>query len=248
MSKVLYEHPLNEKVRTYLRFEHCLHQLDMGLESATATGYYPFFGALFECFDVIDRSDIKNELHKELELIQENLTLWATYPNVDVDALENTRNKIQDTNGHLPAAYQQLQHLKEDPFLYALRQRFSISGGNCSYDLPSLHYWRQLPDKVRADTVEQWILPIRHYQVALGSVMQFLRERDGFHDTKAESGMFADSADKIELLRIKMPDDANCFPSISGNKFRFAIRFMNLSVDNNKNFVEEDIPFLLSRC
>ena len=248
MASVTYEHPLNQKVRAYLRLEHFLTQIDAALINVDANGYYPFFHGLFDCLDVIEKSDIKTEMSKELDALQQNLTQWSQYPNVDKAALGQALDAVTSINTHMPTAYQQLQHIKDDPFLMSLRQRFTITGGNCRHDLPNLHFWCQQAVDVRERTIQQWLLPIRHYQYALQSVLKFLREKGKFQSIAAESGMYADAAEGLEMLRIKLPQEAQYYPSVSGNRFRFAIRFQGLQQDQGHGFIEQTVNFQLARC
>ena len=47
--------------------------------------------------------------------------------------------------------------LKEDKLLSAIRQRFAIPGGACSFDLPNLHFWLQQPLEQRLAEIAQWL-------------------------------------------------------------------------------------------
>jgi cell division protein ZapD len=50
-----YEHPLNEKVRIYLRLEHLLKQLHDSSELSDPWQYTIFFNALFDLLELIEQ-------------------------------------------------------------------------------------------------------------------------------------------------------------------------------------------------
>ncbi|MDQ1227178.1 cell division FtsZ-interacting protein ZapD [Pantoea ananatis] len=77
---VLFEHPLNEKMRTWLRVEFLIDQLHdiMPLEN-TATAL-TFFRLVGELLDIFERGDMRTELLKELERQQTKLRAWADVP------------------------------------------------------------------------------------------------------------------------------------------------------------------------
>ena len=52
MTEILYEHPLNEKMRTYLRLEHLLNQLQNLTSLENEWQQQAFFNVLFEVIDV----------------------------------------------------------------------------------------------------------------------------------------------------------------------------------------------------
>jgi cell division protein ZapD len=73
-THILFEHPLNEKMRTWLRIEFLIQQLSQHLpvnDHATAL-HFPQCGDLL---DVIERGDVRTELLKELSASSVNCRL-----------------------------------------------------------------------------------------------------------------------------------------------------------------------------
>lgn len=67
MTQLVYEHPLNEKLRTYLRLEAGLSQLRQQSDLADDARQQGFFSSLFAVLETIDRNDIRPDLLKDIE-------------------------------------------------------------------------------------------------------------------------------------------------------------------------------------
>jgi cell division protein ZapD len=57
MSQAIYEFPLNEKVRTYLRLEQLFKQLEQGKIASEDWQYINFLSCLFTLLDLSERID-----------------------------------------------------------------------------------------------------------------------------------------------------------------------------------------------
>ena len=73
MSHAVYEFPLNEKVRSYLRIEQLFKQLKQGTQATEDFQFISFFEALFTLLDLLERLDIRNDVLKDIEVHEKNL-------------------------------------------------------------------------------------------------------------------------------------------------------------------------------
>ncbi len=76
-TQVLFEHPLNEKMRTWLRIEFLIQQLSINLPIADHAGALHFFRNISDLLDVFERGEVRTELLKELERQQRKLQAWV---------------------------------------------------------------------------------------------------------------------------------------------------------------------------
>ena len=67
MTTILYEHPLNERIRNYLKLEQLFKQVDSCVPADIFINHQIFFNALFAIIDTLERSDIRGDLIKDLE-------------------------------------------------------------------------------------------------------------------------------------------------------------------------------------
>ncbi|HEX5792013.1 MAG TPA: cell division protein ZapD [Rheinheimera sp.] len=248
MTELIYEHPLNEKLRTYLRLEYLLAQLH-GLSALdNEWQQQAFFNTLFDLIEVLDRNDIRPDLIKDCERCESALVAWAKHPSVAGDKLQPVLQQAVRLQSDLLRSGKFVGNLKEDKFLAPLRQRFAIPGGTCYFDVPQLHYWLNLPLAQRRQTADSWYSELGLLQLAISFVLGFSREKGQFNDVSADNGFYQSNTEQHELLRIRYPLDAGVYPTVSGNKYRYAIRFMQLCDESGRSNSEKNIRFQLACC
>ncbi len=64
---IVYEHPLNERIRTFLRLEHLFSETAYFLPQPEEWGSRAAIGGLIKINSIFTRADIKTEILKELE-------------------------------------------------------------------------------------------------------------------------------------------------------------------------------------
>lgn len=248
MTELIYEHPLNEKLRTYLRLEYLLAQLHGLLALDSEWQQQAFFNALFDLIEVLDRNDIRPDLIKDCERCESALVAWAKHPSVAGDKLQPVLQQAVQLQSDLLRSGKFVGNLKEDKFLAPLRQRFAIPGGTCYFDVPQLHYWLNLPLAQRRQTADSWCTELGLLQQAVSFVLGFSREKGQFAEVSADNGFYQSNTEQHELLRIRYPLDAGVYPTVSGNKYRYAIRFMQLCDESGRSNSEKNIRFQLACC
>ena len=242
-TQVLFEHPLNEKMRTWLRIEFLIQQLTVNLPIADHAGALHFFRNVSELLDVFERGEVRTELLKELDRQQRKLQTWIGVPGVDQSRIEALIQQLKAAGSVLISAPRIGQFLREDRLIALVRQRLSIPGGCCSFDLPTLHIWLHLPQAQRDSQVETWIASLNPLTQALTMVLDLIRQSAPFRKQTSLNGFYQDNGGDADLLRLL---DSQLYPQISGHKSRFAIRFMPLDTENGQ--VPERLDFELACC
>jgi cell division protein ZapD len=248
MATILYEHPLNERIRNYLKLEQLFAQVDNSLPENIIDCHHVFFNTLFTIIDCLERNDIRGDLIKDLEKLEQNLVVWSKYPDIDHNAINKNLQQTVKLSCQLKGNSPQWWQLKEDKLLASLKQRFAIQGGNASFDLPQLHFWlhRKL-EKISTD-MNQWRALLDQIRDALSLILKFIRQRSDFEKIETESGFYQDSGEGILLLRIRIADNAHYYPSVSGNRFRYSIRFMLPCEESGRRYSNQTTKFQLARC
>ena len=248
MTTILYEHPLNERIRNYLKLEQLFLQAYSCANTDIQTNHQVFFNALFAIIDTLERSDIKGDLIKDLEKLQQNLVIWSQAPDIDSTALEDNLRETVALSCQLKAYNQTWYQLKENKLLASLKQRFAIQGGNSSFDLPQLQFWLHQPTEQVATQIKHWLSLLTNIKNSLALVLKFIRQRAEFQLIETESGFYQDSGEGLLLLRIKISQHAQYYPTISGNKFRYSIRFMLPCEINGRSYSNQATKFQLACC
>lgn len=249
-NTTVYEFPLKEKVRNYLRIEHLMGQLKQGANGLDNGLSLYFFEQLFTLLDLFERIDIRTDIIKDLDAHEKNLVHWSQLPNIDNEALQQTLKSIINVRDKLKATKKISAVLRDDKFLASIRQRFAIPGGTCSFDLPNLHYWCHRPLGQRQEDIKQWIMSFALTEEAISIALSFLRERTAFSTIESENGFYQGVADdRNELIRIRCQTNEDFYPTLSGNKYRYAIRFMYYSPPAGRTgAVEQPVKFDLAAC
>lgn len=246
VSTVLFEHPLNEKMRTWLRIEFLLEQLYANSQLSAIAPALTFFRTVSDLLDVLERGEIRTDLLKELERQQQKLLLWADVPGVDMARIHELRAELKETGSVLMSAPRMGQALKEDRLIALVKQRLSIPGGCCSFDLPTLHIWLHMPQSQRDNDVQKWLASLTPLHNALTRVLDLIRQSGPFRNQISLNGFFQDNAEDADLLRLRLSLEHQLYPQVSGHKTRYAIRFLPL--DSEKGQVPARLNFELACC
>lgn len=245
-THVLYEYPLNEKMRTWLRIEFLLNQLNAQLPLSDHATALHFFRNAGDLLDLFERGDVRSELVKELDRQQRKLQAWVEVPGVDQEMIATLRQKLKASSSVLLAAPRMGQQLREDKLIALVRQRLSIPGGCCSFDLPGLQLWLYLPQEKRDAQVSAWLHSLEPLEHSLRLVLDLVRNSSALRKQTSLNGFYQDNAEDTDLLRLQLNLADELYPQISGHKSRFAIRFLPL--DSEKGSVPERLDFELACC
>ena len=138
--------------------------------------------------------------------------------------------------------------LKEDKFLSSLKQRFAIQGGNSIFDLPQLQFWVSRPITETQADMNHWLSLLDQIKYALSLTLKFIRQKCEFETIKTKSGFYQDSGEGLLLLRIRINAEQNFYPTVSGNRFRYSIRFMHPCEISGRKYSEQATSFELAKC
>lgn len=245
-THILFEHPLNEKMRTWLRIEFLVQQLNSNLPIVDHASALHFFRNVGDLLDVFERGEVRTELLKELERQQRKLQQWSEVPGVDQHRIDALRQQLKTSGSVLMTAPRIGQVLREDRLIGLVRQRLSIPGGCCSFDLPTLHIWLHSPQSTRDAQVVRWLESLQPMNQALNLILDLVRNSAPFRRQTSLNGFFQDNGEDADLLRLQLALDAQLYPQISGHKSRFAIRFLPL--DSENGIVPDRLDFELACC
>ncbi|MFM2483129.1 cell division protein ZapD [Celerinatantimonas sp. YJH-8] len=242
-NKLIFEHPLNEKVRTYLRVENLFDTLEQTTKMQDASQVQNFFRTLFDLNEVLDRSEWRSDLLKDLDKQRQRLRQWANLPQTDTSKVQEALTKANQLFSKINQQPKLSNLIKEDRFLNMLRQRLALPGGACSFDLPQLYYWYHLNEVQRDVDLLRWLTPFMEVASAMGFILSMLRGQSLQEYVVAKGGFYQGQREGCALLRLEISSEVPCFPTISGHKNRFAIKFMTLD-----GAIQNDLNFSLTCC
>lgn len=248
---ISYEYPLSERVRTLLRLEDLYEKASFFTAKAEAVEHHVALLLLFEILEVAGRADLKSDLLQELERQKQTLEGLRTNPAISEEALNRVLWEIDQTSSRLLQMSGKFgQDLRENEWLMSIKQRTSIPGGACEFDLPSYHYWLHQNAELRRRDVASWLAPFQPIYDGIAIVLRLLRESGKSSQQTAYQGVFQQMmAGRVaQMLRVRLKRDYACVPEISANKYALNIRFTTQGGTPRPKVVESDVEFELTFC
>ena len=197
---IVYEMPLNERMRNFLRLDFLYHQAVHHHTRSDPWSTRAAVDALLEILAITSRGDLRGEVLKDLERQMSQLSTFGTRPGVDASRLRLLLTKMHRLREELTAAGALfLQRLRDSEFLNAIKHRSTIPGGTCEFDLPDYTHWLNQPDELRGADFANWLAIIRPLGDADGDVYHGERV---YTDVNAESAMQHGQAMGLDWLGV----------------------------------------------
>ena len=248
---ISYEYPLNERVRTLLRLEDLFQRLEYFLSKPEALEHHVALLLLFEIYEVASRADLKSELLQELERQKQALEPLRGNPEISQSALDNVLRQIDQSASRLFKSSGKIgQELRENDWLMSIKQRTTIPGGICEFDLPSYHFWLHLAPEAQRRDLDTWIAPFLVIRDAVDIVLKLLRSSGKTTHEVARAGTYQQMmAGRVaQLVHIQLGPDFPCVPEISANKYALNIRFTTQEGMQRPRVAEQNVEFDLTFC
>lgn len=255
MSMIIYEFPTTERIRILLRIEDLFQRLQYFVAQTDSLQHHAALGVLFEIMEVATRGDLKSDMLQELEKQKKIIEQSSSFshslnnPHLLADIYLAQRQL-------LASAGKFAQHLRENEWFMLLKQRMSIPGGSCEFDLPLYHYWLNLPVEERKNYFTDWTAPLVPMCFAIGIILKLLRETAKSESLFALDGAFqrvstgrALLEKPAQLLQVRLDPQYRCVPELSSNKYALNMRFMQaIYTGARPQKINQDIPFELLFC
>ncbi len=252
-EQIIFEHPLSERTRTLLRFEHLFSTTVYHSQQETNWNSRAAVDGIVDMHNILlSRTDIKSELLKELGRYKLYFQGLKDSPDVDHERLDKTTKEIEESSLEIQKNIGQIgRELRDNDFIQSILNRSGIPGGKCSFDLPLYHYWLEQPAATRTAQLQQWLEAINPIQRAVILLLSIMRDSASPTEEYAEYGMFQmslNSKSPARLIRIGLPIDSGILPKISGSRHRFTVRFLKVDAQNKTKQISQNIQFQLTCC
>lgn len=249
----VYEQPLNERMRTFLRLDFLYQQTLYHEERGDQWSTRAAVSSLLEILAITARGDIRSEVLKELERQMTVMHEFSARPGVDGGRLKAVLSNLARLRTELNnAGALFMQRLRDSEFLNSIKHRSSIPGGTCEFDLPDYRHWLDQPTQVRTATFDDWMVTIRPLCDAVTELLWLTRETGRPRSEVAVSGSFQLALERdnpCQLIRITLPECTLLFPEISGSHHRCSVRFLRWNgLATRPSQAEGDVPFQLVTC
>lgn len=251
-AMLVFEQPINERVRSFLRLEFLNTRLQHTINGESEWDSRSSIDVLLDILSMLGRGDIKTELIKELERQTTSLEKLRDKPGVDatlleglVDELRYYYRRLYDHSGQLGS------ELKHNELIKSISQRSSMAGGTSHIDLPNYYYWLEQPAPWRIDYLKSWLNTLDPLMPAIQLVLKLIRNSSTPSNEFAPGGIFSrelDTEGQFQMIQVLVPQSEKCIAEISGGKYRANVRFLDPGLDERPVSCGRDIHFQLSCC
>jgi len=253
LAPIVYEQPLNERMRTFLRLEFLYTQATYHSELDSAWSARAAVSSLLEILAITARGDSRSDVLKELERHVNVLKEYQSKTGVDPSRLKSLMSNLIKLREDLSTVGGNFMGpLRDSEFLSAIKHRSAIPGGTCDFDLPDYSYWLSRPAEVRAAEFGSWLELIRPLCDSIAELLWLTRQNAKRKSEMATGGIFQlqfERENPCQLVRVTLPAQSDLFPEISANQHRCTIRFLSwTNATSRPVHVELDVPFLLTCC
>ncbi len=250
----IYEHPLNERVRLFLRLELIYNQATHFKTVADIYEAQMCFNSLFALMNISKRYELRSEILKELIRMQNMLNSAQQHEGAD-------KNKIKELLIEINSCISGLHNLdsskilavQNDELLNTIKLRNIHDTGTYFFEIPELQFWLLQSNDDKQYQINNWMEPFRAFRDSIAFILKIIRESSKPTAECAKSGMFLKTTAReitpYQLLRVKVNGIQNAYPQISGGKHRFSIRFIERSTfEKGISQITTDVNFELQTC
>lgn len=249
---ILYEYPLNERIRTMLRLEDLFERLEFFVRREHPLDHHVAITTLFELLEAAGRADLKSDLLQELDRQRQALAQFRNRPGVSQQALDAILAQVDSAHASLGALTGKTgQHLRDNEWLMSVRSRTIIAGGACEFDLPSYYAWQHRPADARRQDLAGWAAPFLPIRDSLAIVLRLLRESAQRASLVAQPGAGYQQplgGKTYQMVQVRLDPEAGAIPEISANKYLLWIRFTAQDGDLRPRPFEGAVAFELALC
>jgi len=256
-KNITYEHPMNERIRNLLRIEHLYNIIKNCSEEDSEYNSREILKALLQISELLVRSDMKNEIIKELKRQLEVFNILKNNDKygdlIDIDRLSILNSIINEQLNNLQdLTYHPGEIIKNNELIRVFSQRINIPGGTCNFDLPRLHYWLEQSESKRKQDLINWSSDLSPIKESTNILLDNIRKFNVLTYEDASSGFYhkqIGASVSCQLIQVIVNSGSTYYPDISGVKHRFTVRFMEELDSHSKPIqTQNDIRFELHCC
>ncbi len=254
-SAILYEFPLRDSTRLFLRLEVLGEQLKHASGHRDAETNRSAAHAVLGALDLVFREDLRAHLLQQVYHLQRNYEILRAREDIRQEGLQAILEELEEFRQELAQLKSsEVRTLRFDPLISALRQRDSVTDAAMAVDLPLYQWWLNAGAERCRDDIKRWIETFQPLLEANRKFLTLLRQRGEYRDCEARQGGFTASitlGHELWMVRIAVPVDTPCFPQVSGTSDSGKIHVRFMQTPSGRDAAEPyrvDFPFKLAVC
>lgn len=250
-SRIIYEFPITNRMRSFLRFEYLIGKIEASVNERDNP--VETIQTLHELLELMRYNDIKSELLRHIRWQEQKLLEFSDNPPVNQDKLSRLVEEKQQMLKELHEFDLPTADYADNHFLNSTKLRLSIPGGTCNFDLPQLHAWLHFSEEAKRKDLETWVKPFQRLKAALQNTLSLTRMSAEFSRETAESGHYISrplrSGHSHSMIRIATENAPKIYPEVSSGPSRFTVYFFTIEdLDTRPCQTRRDVPFEWAGC
>jgi cell division protein ZapD len=248
---VMYEQPANEAVRVCLRLENLFCKVAHWLNGSNNWDSVAALQTVLEILSVLDRSDFKSKLLKEISHYYSLFKNYKTSSKVDQQKLTEISMKLDENVTKLNELTGRIgQQLYNNKFIHLAYQGL-VNSGIGGIDATTFHAWLHQPLHVRKQQIQSWLEEFSVIQHAVSLILYLIRQSNLPEQKIAYKGIYQGNGPSgksiCQLIRVVINLDTGIYPNVSIGRHTFAISFSQFDLQGGQ-LIKEDVPFELTYC
>ncbi len=251
-SPIIYEHPLNERLRFFLRLEFLFRQARHSMRGEAVWDSHNTLTTLLEILSIVSRVDIKTEVIKELDRISGTLNALTETPDINHETLKQLLATLSGFKSQLHSMEGPLaKELRENELFKLVIQRSGIPGGLCDFDLPQYRHWLKSSPETRIENAKYWLSTLDTLRLSVELMLKLIRESADPVPQIAENGNYhqtLETSTPYQMIRVWLPAQSPYFVEVSAGRHRLTARFMEASTTTRPTQTTDKVDFHISCC
>ena len=226
-SNIIFEFPLNERFRTFLRIENLFQRWSYYSQSENREDHHTAALTLLDIYDFTFRNDVKGDLLSELARYKLALIHYSNAPDVSEEKLNQTLLRLADAYKQIEQSSKFGGNLTDNDWLINLKSRLVVPSSVCSFDMGFYHQWMQDTEQRRSDDLASWVQPFLPMFDAVTLLLQLSRNLALNKECVTTQLAYQQplSGRKFDMMRVEFARNSAYLPDFSANKHVIWIRF-----------------------
>lgn len=254
--KMVFEFPLTERFRGFLRLENLLQRWQYYIQSAHWQDHHTAVLTLLDIYDFAFRNDIKGDLLSDLARYKQVLCKYSHSPNVSEDKLKKLLFQIDDACKQVDLASKFGGHFKSNEWLANIKTRLVVPSSICSFDMGFYYQWTYGASQPRIDDLETWMLPFAPMFDAVALLLDLSRNLALDKECVTTQLAYQQplSGHKFDMMRVEFDKSCPLLPDFGANRHVIFLRFAEPVIGSRsvkksiKHNEYGEVTFHLSLC
>ena len=245
----IYEIPLNNRMRHFLRYEYLVNEIEARLASQQDYVVVDVLRLLHNLIEINTNNDMRSEIMQHLNWQYQQLRELEHQPQVDQTYLKKKLEEKKQVLAEIEKLTIPITMYHNHYLLSTTKSRFNITGGLASFHLPMFATWTTLPRDHQQADLNKWYAPFKALYKGIQNVLSMTRDSQEFRAYQSETGYYIEDFSppkNYQMIRISV--DRDIFPRLSASPSRLIVYFFSAtdfeeSPQQVKTFIRFEMAF-----